>query len=161
MSGIIIAPEKAFSVIRNDKDLAWVLKQRVSPNFTWWEVLMSGGNTEAQVIATDISIFQNALRHSVTMEIIRGIFDAPINMTSGGWYRHPIRNQAAGGATRSQHLYGLASDFQVAGYEGPAGNLKVQKILDPLPFMQKCGLEWTGGSWTHADSRGHKDRFSS
>lgn len=155
----IIAPEEAFRLVQSHQ-LSAVYSGNVSLNFSWREVLASGLNTDAMIFEAPVSVYINALEHSFTLEIIRGIFGVPLIMTSGGWYRHPIRNQEAGGAANSEHLRGLATDFQVMGRTGPQSNAMVQRILDPLPFMQRCGLEFTKGSWTHVDSRGEHARFN-
>lgn len=128
---------------------------KISEHFTWGEVFT--GEADAEIKACGLVIFQNAVKQSGTMEHIRAEFDAPVHVHC--WYRSPAHNARAGGAKRSQHLLALATDFHIEGYESTKGNLIVQKRLDLLPFMQTCGLEFTGGTWTHADSRGERARF--
>lgn len=47
------------------------------------------------------------------LEPVRAIWGVAITPTSG--YRSPILNEAVGGATNSQHVRGLAVDFNVPG----------------------------------------------
>lgn len=130
---------------------------RVSENFTWAEVFT--GEPDFEIKACGLSIFQNAVKQSQAMEQVRAVYGLPVHVHC--WYRSPAHNTRVGGAKRSQHLLALATDFHIQGYESTAENLVVQKRLDPLPFMRACGLEFTGGSWTHVDSRGFKSRFRS
>lgn len=154
--GNLLSPAKAYELAKNGQFLE-LKKYYISPNFTWGEVFTNCRNNEIGEFS--LAVFNNAKRQSHTMEIIRGIFgDRPIIVTS--WVRSKKRNALVNGASNSRHLYGDGTDFEIVGYQSIQGNYKVQKILDPLPFMQKCGLEYTGGRWTHVDSRGAYARFT-
>jgi len=90
------------------------------------------------------------------MEKVRAVFNKPIIVTS--WVRSRRRNALVGGSSTSFHLFGLATDFVVAGYETAIGNRKVQDILDKMLFMDKCELEFTRGAWTHVATSGYRRR---
>jgi len=152
----LITPEKAIQ-LANDGQYAKLKKLYISQNFSWGEVFVHCSDADISNALT--SVFHNAQKQALTMETVRALFgDKIIDVSS--WYRSKWRNNAVGGAKFSQHRYGLATDFVIRGYSGYTGNKKVQLILDPLPFMQVRGLEFTGGNWTHVDTRGRKARFN-
>ncbi len=68
----------------------------------------------------------------------------PLNITSA--YRNKSHNQAVGGATRSQHLYGRAADFYISGRT----HSYVQSVCKNL--MRSGGLGF-GRTFTHIDVR--------
>lgn len=153
LRGKIITPQQAYDLIKS----GWhgnLKDYKVSPNFNWGEVFTSCSRLE--IFQCPRAYYNNALKQAQTMEKVRAFFNKPIDVTS--WYRDKAHNERVEGAPGSFHLKALATDFTVRGSLGEEANLKVQKKLDPLPFMQTCGLEWTGGNWTHVDSRGSKWR---
>lgn len=129
----------------------------ISEHFTWGEVFKNV--TPVALLKCPRQYYGNAVIQAQTMEKVRSVFNLPVIVHC--WYRDPEYNRRVKGAKESQHLYALATDFHIQGMESEEENLKVQKKLDPLPFMQTCGMEWTGGKWTHVDSRGHRERFPS
>lgn len=154
---VILTPKEAYELGRT-KGLAELKAFHVSDNFTWAEVFAK--ETEADFRTATITIFQNALKQAMTMEVVRRVFGGrPITVIN--WYRSPDHNARVKGANNSFHKVGLATDFTVQGYTGIAGNKAVQKTLDKHPSFQKHGLEFTGGNWTHVDSRGYRERFYS
>lgn len=154
LRGKIITPQQAYDLIKS----GWhgnLKDYKVSPNFNWGEVFTSCSRLE--IFQCPRAYYNNALKQAQTMEKVRAIFGKPVTVTS--WYRDKAHNEAVKGGSKSQHLLALATDFTVKGLESIEGNLTVQKKLDKLDFMQTCGMEWTGGFWTHVDSRGKKERF--
>lgn len=143
----IIRPDEAFKLAQAGK-VAELLKSKISSNFSWGEVF----DEDLVYIATvPQSVFLNASKQANTMECVRELFGKSIIVHC--WYRTPEHNAQVGGAKNSQHLLGLATDFHVEGFEGVDGNRLVQKRLNVAPFMSLRGLEYTGGGWTHVDSR--------
>lgn len=66
------------------------------------------------------------------LEALRAAWGCPIVVTSG--YRCTVHNKAVGGASRSLHTRGLATDFRVAEREqervaGIAGELGFEEII--------------------------------
>ena len=59
----------------------------------------------------------NLLSLCAQLEKVRAMFHRPIFITSG--FRCPELNAAVGGAPNSQHLFGLAADFVVEGFQDP------------------------------------------
>lgn len=127
----------------------------ISEHFTWGEVFQHCSDEEIK--HAPVFVFSNAVTQSKLMERVRDQFDVPVIVHS--WYRDAEHNASVDGAPMSLHLRGMATDFHVKGFEGIQGNKIVQKILDPKDFMQKAGLEWTNGPWSHVDSRGYRARF--
>lgn len=73
--------------------------------------------------------YDNILRLSQLMNIIRNYVNRPLIITSG--YRTPKHNKAVGGVPTSEHLTGRACDFQfqLAPYEHVDTELQ-QKVID-------------------------------
>lgn len=149
----LATPDAAYQAAKL-KGLKGLRGLRISENFTWLEAF--GKCTEAELQSFSFTLFKNVAHHAKTMEMVRSVFGRPITVTS--WVRSKRRNSLVGGSDTSFHLFGLATDFVVQGFETVAGNLYVQKTLDVLPFMQKCELEWTNGRWTHVATAGRRLR---
>ncbi len=86
---------------------------------------------------------------SLVLELVRGIYDAPIAITSG--YRGEDLNRRIGGSPNSQHCKGEAADFLVAGYNSRQVCEAIQK--SEIPFDQLI-LEYPSesqpdGAWVH------------
>lgn len=92
------------------------------------------------------------------LQKIREHFGKPLTITSG--YRTPAHNKACGGAAYSQHLYGRAADFKIAGV-GPDTVAAYAEQL--LPGRGGIGVypPKTGraGGWVHIDTRASKSRW--
>ncbi len=157
----ILLPIDAFRLIHQDK-LSDILGQNLSMHFTWGEVFKN--YTEAEIKAAGIGVLNNAAFHaSHTMDAIRDHFGVPVLVHD--WYRGNIvhdrqpgfktHDEAAGGDNFGFHPKGLATDFELRGLDPH----EVHDILDPLPFMQHCGLEDVVYNGIHVDSRGTKARF--
>lgn len=148
----LLSAADCYQMIHRNR-LGEALLRHASDNFKWGEVF--NNCTAGEVFAAPLLIYENAVKQAALMERVRALFGKPITVRS--WYRDPEHNRREGGATHSQHLKGLATDFVVMEFEGKAGCLKAQKILDSQPWMKNCGLEWTSGDWIHSDSRSEED----
>ena len=85
------------------------------------------------------------------LERVREYFGKPVNITSG--YRSTEHNRAVGGASRSQHMYGLAADFYING----VAPTKIAAYLETL-------IPNTGGigiypKFVHLDVRNKRSRW--
>lgn len=154
MMNTIISPQQAYELVQQG-NFNSLRSANISKHFTWAEVFTNCN--EQEIFHCPQSNYDNALKQATVMEKVRDVFQTALIVHA--WYRGPIHNRRVGGAPKSQHLRAAATDFHVLGFEGVSGNTAVQKKLDPLPFMQVCGLEFTRGPWTHVDSRGVKARF--
>lgn len=86
------------------------------------------------------------------LQQIRDHFKAPVTINSG--YRTATKNKAVGGATQSQHLYGMAADITVKGVTPK----KVYAYVDSLlPYSGGVGLYST---FVHVDVRSTKSRWN-
>lgn len=86
--------------------------------------------------------------HIDKLQELRDKIDMPIAITSG--YRCPEHNAAVGGAKKSQHMLGTATDIIV-------------RDLSPIDVYNICDKMFDGvgkyDSFTHVDSRGYKARW--
>ena len=92
------------------------------------------------------------------LQQIRQHFSNPLTITSG--YRTPAHNKACGGAAYSQHLYGRAADFKIAGV-GPDTVAAYAETLLPGRggigvYPPKAGRP---NGWVHIDTRPEKSRW--
>lgn len=81
------------------------------------------------------------------LEPLRQELGRPISISSG--YRCPKLNDAVGGVSKSQHMYGQAADIHIL---GSADGARIMKILRKNPFVNKALYErssTTGGRWIH------------
>ena len=89
---------------------------------------------------------------------IREHFGKPLTITSG--YRTPGHNKACGGAAYSQHLYGRAADFKIAGIAPDVVAAYAEQLLPGRGgigvYPPKAGRA-TG--WVHVDTRPEKSRW--
>ena len=83
----------------------------------------------------------------MVLQCIRSYFNAQVKITSG--YRTPQYNKLVGGATNSQHCYGMAADIIVEGIS----------VQDVASFARKIMPDWGGvglyiaQGFTHIDVR--------
>ena len=73
-----------------------------------------------------LNVFMNILKLAVEMQKIRNYFQKSIKVNSG--YRSNSYNEKVGGASKSQHLLGMACDFTVSGYT----SFEVADIVEDL-----------------------------
>jgi hypothetical protein len=80
-------------------------------SFTWGEATRN-----ATRIPSNASIVDNIVALARQLQRARNQLGRPFRITS--WYRPPDVNAAVGGASRSYHLTGQATDLEVSGYSG-------------------------------------------
>ena len=119
------------------------LKKPVStcPNFKVNEFACSDGSDVVFISPDLVKILQK----------IRDHFKKPVNINSG--YRTVTKNKAVGGATYSQHLYGMAADISISGVK-PAIVAAYAESL--LPGTGGIGIYST---FVHIDVRKVKSRW--
>ena len=111
----------------------------------WAELLIN------QIEKPSISVLKNLLKVAQTLEDYKHrFFDGRAITITSGW-RSKNYNIKIGGAEKSYHILGLATDFVVAEFTPQ----EVQKRIGKIHFG---GLEYAP-SWTHIDLRGMKARF--
>jgi uncharacterized protein YcbK (DUF882 family) len=86
------------------------------------------------------------------LQKIRTHFGQPVSISSA--YRTPGRNRAIGGATYSQHLYGLAADIRVKGVSPKTVAAYAEKL------MPKKGGIGTYQNFVHVDVRSERARWN-
>jgi uncharacterized protein YcbK (DUF882 family) len=118
-----------------------------SPHFTWREATRSGTR-----IPEDSEITANIIHCAKQMEIVRDRF-GPLTITS--WYRPRALNRRVGGASKSQHIVGLAVDFKSA-----TGKHSLREIYAWCNArFPNDGLAIKPGSFVHCDFRGSRARW--
>ena len=122
--------------------------KQLTPNFRVREFRCRDGSDPIFVDDALVSILQKIREH----------FGKALIITSG--YRTPGHNKACGGAAYSQHLYGRAADFKIAGV-GPDTVAAYAETLLPGRggigvYPPKAGRA-TG--WVHIDTRASKSRW--
>jgi uncharacterized protein YcbK (DUF882 family) len=123
----------------------------VTAHFKWREFASRDYPFSAEAL-------ENIPELAANLEVLRAAAgDAPITITSG--YRDPRHNDAVGGASRSQHLYGRAADIRVRGFSPE----QVATIIDDCI---RAGLMVQGGlspypedDFAHYDIRGSRARW--
>jgi uncharacterized protein YcbK (DUF882 family) len=101
-------------------------------------------------------VFLNIEKLAKQLEVLRVFFDKSITINSG--YRSPKYNEHIGGATKSQHLLGTASDIVVEG-------MKPSEVADAVEALIRIGAVNFGGlgryaTFTHLDIRSHRARWN-
>lgn len=86
------------------------------------------------------------------LQAIRDHFGKAVTINSG--YRTPTHNKKEGGATYSQHLYGMAADIKVTGIKPKAVAEYAEKLL---PNRGGIGIY---KNFVHIDVREKKSRWN-
>lgn len=131
----------AYSRAKNGAD-------KLSPNFRVREFACKDGSDPIFVDEELVSILQKIREH----------FGKALIITSG--YRTPAHNKTCGGAAYSQHLYGRAADFKIAGVGPDTVAAYAEQLLPGRGgigvYPPKAGRA-TG--WVHIDTRPEKSRW--
>lgn len=122
-----------------------------APNFTWAEALHYEPGSIGSFRRPDSEgIVNNILEHAANLQKFREYVDKPFIITS--WYRDPDTNRRVGGASRSQHLLGLASDFVIPGMRGH----DIAKLAEEFNWLGGIG---SYAGFCHLDSRGFRIKW--
>lgn len=122
---------------------------RLSKNFKVKEFACKDGSNTIFIDSDLVDILQK----------IRDHFGKSVTITSG--YRTVSHNKKVGGSSRSQHLYGMAADIQVADTEVEAVASYAETLLPKSGgigrYPKKAG-RYKG--WVHVDVRKSKSRWT-
>ena len=117
---------------------------QLSPNFSLSELVYSETALERGIDNTPPpEIVENLRRLAAGLEAVRSLLGGPLAISSG--YRCAALNEAVGGSSTSQHLQGLAVDFECPAF-GTALEVADAIRRSALEFDQ-CILEY--GRWVH------------
>lgn len=122
---------------------------QVTKNFKLSELEFSD-KIPPELIAHAVELLQN-------LQVIRDHFQKPIIIISG--YRSPTRNEAVGGAKKSQHMEAKAADIKING-------IPTQELYSRIDKLMSQGKIKVGGlgfypdqGFVHYDIRGIKARW--
>ena len=122
--------------------------KQLTPNFRVREFRCRDGSDPIFVDDALVSILQKIREH----------FGKPLTITSA--YRTPAHNKTSGGAAYSQHLYGRAADFKVAGIAPDVVAAYAEQLLPDRGgigvYPPKAGR---AEGWVHIDTRASKSRW--
>ena len=122
--------------------------KQLTPNFRVREFRCRDGSDPIFVDDELVSILQQIREH----------FGKPLTITSA--YRTPAHNKTSGGAAYSQHLYGRAADFKVAGIAPDVVAAYAEQLLPDRGgigvYPPKAGRP---NGWVHIDTRPEKSRW--
>lgn len=124
----------------------------LSPNFTIAEARCKDGTS----VTVDKGLLRNAQNHAFNLEQMKHLLGGA-TMPVLSWYRTPAYNRQIGGASQSQHMRALATDFTVQWVES-VGRSKVDAAADRV-FRDGGVGRYPAGS-VHFDSRGYRARWT-
>jgi len=116
----------------------------LSPNFSLSRLVYSETAERSGIDNTPPpEVVENLKRLAAGLEAVQALLGAPLEISSG--YRCAALNEAVGGSGASQHLQGLAADFECPAFGTP---LEIARAIQSsgLEFDQ-CILEY--GRWVH------------
>lgn len=101
------------------------------------------------------NVLANVKELAEELQVIRHIVESPMTINSA--YRCTSHNKAVGGARRSQHLLGTASDLVVSGKSPSALHELISSLIDD-EVIHEGGLG-KYNTFTHYDIRGNTARW--
>jgi uncharacterized protein YcbK (DUF882 family) len=101
------------------------------------------------------NLLEKAKEVLANVQILRDALGVPVSIMSG--YRSPERNAEVGGATKSQHMEGNATDLQCKAKTPLEMYTMVEKLIKEGK-MKQGGLGIYDG-WIHYDCRGTRQRW--
>jgi len=108
------------------------------------------------------ALMENAKEVLSNLQVLRDACGKSITIMSG--YRSPARNEAVGGATKSQHMEGNACDIKVKDMDPKDVAALVEKLIKEGK-MKQGGLgiyprATIAEGWVHYDTRGVRARWN-
>lgn len=116
-----------------------------SKYFTWKEALWLP-SVEAIAIPSLVQQ-QNIIKQAQALDKVREYFGKPVRVHC--WLRPPAYNKLVGGATKSSHIQGMATDFSIPGVEIET----IKREIVSKKLYPGRG-EWDTTTWIHLDLSG-------
>jgi len=117
---------------------------QLSPNFSLSDLVYSETAEQCGIDNTPPpEVVENLKRLAAGLEAVRALLGAPLEISSG--YRCAALNEAVGGSAASQHVQGLAADFDCPAFGTP---LEIAHAIERSGIQfDQCILEY--GRWVH------------
>lgn len=122
---------------------------QVTKNFKLSELEFSD-KIPPELIANAVELLQN-------LQVIRDHFQKPVTIISG--YRSPARNEAVGGAKKSQHMEAKAADIKINGIPTQELYSRIDKLMSQGKIKVGGLGFYTDQGFVHYDIRGIKARW--
>ncbi|HEX6956271.1 MAG TPA: D-Ala-D-Ala carboxypeptidase family metallohydrolase [Agromyces sp.] len=141
-----------------------------APGFSWAEVRCTDGTLPTSLLMRRRFVVQARLLNVFRAKLAKryGVPTSDVSIVVNSWYRSPAYNRRIGGASKSQHVEGRATDIRV--YLKPRRAARV--MLKPsfvahllaryVPQFAGGGIGWydpAHGNFTHVDHRGYRARW--
>jgi len=133
------------------------LNERLAPNFTLREFLVSGTADRHGIKNTPTPVHLiNLKQTALIMQFIRDnvLSRNPVIITSA--YRNPEVNRLVGGSSTSDHSNGLAADFRSPTFGNPFqialainAHTEVMQLIDQLILEYATGFNDLSRAWVH------------
>jgi len=129
-----------------------------SKYFIWREALWI--NSVQAVVQPTWEQQENIIKQAIELDKVREYFGAAITVTS--WLRPDRYNKMIGGAKKSWHIKGLATDFTVEGHSVEAVKASLQHNSDcyggrgELDTTNWIHLDLGGTDWFYAKAPGRR-----
>ena len=122
---------------------------KLTKNFNLYEFESKDGSKMPE------DVLENVKVHAYNLQTIRDFCNATVTINSA--YRSPSHNKNIGGASKSQHLTGNATDITVKGFSPD----QVADIIEGLIRIDAIEEGGVGryNTFTHYDRRGYKARW--
>lgn len=120
------------------------LEEQITEHFKWSEALYLP-TWDIHCFPNTSTVESNIKLVCAKLELVRQVLKCPLAITS--FYRPPKYNKLIGGARYSNHMLGLAADFQPVKRSITKSKLILQEYLEDFGVR----MEKIKGDWIHID----------
>lgn len=145
---------------------------RIGPakGFTWAEVRCTDGTLPGGLVMRQRFVRQAKLLNVLRAALAKryGVLTTDVSIAVNSWYRSPRYNASIGGATKSQHVEGRATDIRISVRLRTGKRVTLKPSFVALLAARHVtafnggGIGWydaAHGNFTHLDHRGYRARW--